>query len=120
MQRKARRPSITGLEVAAKFAGEGAKIHYGRRRPFHEERGHVQENDPPNLVLGVQDVENLVLDLSNGGSTSEQERREQGGLLSEGLSLKLVPVVGDQVLRDVVTHNDVLPLGGRMPVPEGR
>ena len=120
MQRKARRPSITGLEVAAKFAGEGAKIHYGRRRPFHEERGHVQENDPPNLVLGVRDVENLVLDLGNGGSTIEQERREQGGLLSEGLSLKLVPVVGDQVLRDVVTHNDVLPLGGRMPVPEGR
>ena len=111
MQRKARRPSITGLEVAAKFAGEEAKIHYGRRRPFHEER---------NLVLGVRDVENLVLDLGNGGSTSEQERREQGGLLSEGLSLKLVPVVGDQVLRDVVTHNDVLPLGGRMPVPEGR
>ena len=36
VQRKAKRPSITGLNIAAKFAGEGAKVCYGRRRPFHE------------------------------------------------------------------------------------
>ena len=84
------------------------------------EGGSVQNDNPPDLVLGVDGIEDLVLDLSNGRPASEEEGREQRGLLPEGPGLKLVPEVGDQVLREVVAHDDILPLSGDVFVTEGR